>query len=151
MSTPATVQSTAAVRQNASTGAVKGRIKVVNVEENRAEAEILAQTDKYDPIRTDDVILNAVYDPNRTPVAVLLGNGFGRYSANDMKSMLQEVGVEVREEVSNETDYLLIGTPFFDEETGDVLPWETRDEYKAAQSFSVEIIPLRDWTQWLGK
>ena len=25
------------------------------------------------------------------------------------------------------------------------------DEYKAAQSFSVEIIPLRDWTQWLGK
>ena len=104
-----------------------------------------------DPIRTDDVILNPVYDPERQPVAVLLGNGFGRYNANDMKSMLAEVGVQVREEISNESDMLLLGTPFFDDETGEVVPWESQDAYKAAASYSVQVIPLRDWTQWLGK
>ena len=88
---------------------------------------------------------------SREIVAVLLGNGFGRYNANDMKSMLAEVGVTVREDVSIEADILLLGTPFFDEETGEMVPWDARDEYKAAQSFSVQIIPLRDWTQWLGK
>jgi len=137
--------------QNASSGAHKGRIRIVSVAENRAEAAILSQADKYDPIRTDDVILNPVYDPERRRVAVLLGNGFGRYNATDMKAMLGEVGVEVREDISAETDILLLGTPFFDEDTGDVVPWEARDEYKAANSFSVEVIPLRDWTQWLGR
>lgn len=132
------------------TGALKGRLRVLNVSETRSEAEILEQTDRYDPIRTDDVVLNPVYDPNRKLVAVLLGNGYGRYNANDMKSMLAEIGVEVREEVSVETDLLLLGTAFFDDETGEMIPWESRDEYKAANSFSVQVVPLRDWTQWLG-
>lgn len=136
---------------HASSGAVKGRVRVLNVSEHRAECEIVDQADRYNPIRTDDLISNAVYDPSREIVAVLLGNGFGRYNANDMKSMLAEVGVTVREDVTVESDILLLGTPFFDEETGEMVPWESRDEYKAAQSFSVQVVPLRDWTQWLGK
>jgi hypothetical protein len=137
--------------RNARTQAVKGRVKVRRTEQSRSEAVILQQTDKYDPIRTDDLLFNAVYDPNRTPVAALLGNGFGRYDAADLAALLAEAGVEVREGVSNETDYLLLGTPFFDEETGDMVPWESNDAYKAAMALSVEVIPLRDWTQWLGK
>lgn len=137
--------------RNANTGAHKGRIRVVNVAEHRSEAAILSQADKYDPIRTDDVIVNPVFDPERRRVAVLLGNGFGRYNASDMEAMLAEVGVDVVEDVDAEVDMLLLGTPFFDEDTGDVIPWEARDEYKAAESFSVEVIPLRDWTQWLGR
>lgn len=136
---------------HASSGAVKGRIRVLNVAEQRAECEILDQADRYNPIRTDDLISNSVYDPSREIVAVLLGNGYGRYNANDMKSMLAEIGVTVREEVTVESDILLLGTPFFDDETGEMVPWESRDEYKASQSFSVQVIPLRDWTQWLGK
>ena len=137
--------------RNANSGARKGRLRIVSVAENRSEAQILEQTDRFDPIRTDDVIVNPVYDPERQPVAVLLGNGFGRYNAADMKAMLAEVGVMVREDISAETDILLLGTPFFDEDTGEVVPWESRDEYKAAASFSVQVIPLRDWTQWLGR
>jgi len=136
--------------QNASTKAVKGRLRVTSVEENRAEASILAMADKYDPIRADDVILNALYDPSREPIAVLLGNGFGRYNAADVTAMLARAGVQVRNSVSNETDYLLLGTAFFDEETGDIVPWETMDSFKSASSYSVSVVPLRDWSQWIG-
>ncbi len=137
--------------RNATTQAVKGRIRVQRTEDRRSEARILAQSDKYDPIRTDDLVFNAVYDPSRTPVAALLGNGFGRYDADDLRAMLKDVGVEVRDEVTNETDILLLGTPFFDEETGDMIVWESMDAYKSAQALAVEVIPMRDWTQWLGK
>jgi len=136
--------------QNASTKAVKGRLRVTSVEEHRAEAAILAMADKYDPIRADDVILNELYDPSREPIAVLLGNGFGRYNAADVTAMLARAGVQVRNSVSNETDYLLLGTAFFDEETGDIVPWETMDAFKSASSYSVSVVPLRDWSQWIG-
>ncbi|MGB0954301.1 MAG: hypothetical protein ACPG31_13870, partial [Planctomycetota bacterium] len=136
--------------RNASSNALKGRIKIVSVEANRAEASILSQVDQYDPVRENDLILNAIYDPSRKPVAALLGNGFGKYNANDMRSMLAEVGVEVREGVTSETDYLLLGTPFFDEETGDMMLWDVQEGYKAASALSVEVIPMRDWSQWLG-
>lgn len=137
--------------RNASSQKVKGRVKIVRTEQNRSEAKILTQADKYDPIRTDDAIFNAVYDPSRTPVAVLLGNGFGRYDAASLRATLKDVGIEVRDQVSNETDLLLLGTPFFDEETGDMVPWESMEAHKSAVGFAVEIIPMRDWLQWLGK
>ena len=136
--------------RNANTNAVKGKLRITAVEAGRSEASVVSQVDQYDPVRADDIILNAVYDPSRTPIAVLLGNGYGKYNANDMRSMLERVGVEVREEVSAETDYLLLGTPFFDEETGDVLNWDSKDSHKAATSLSVAVIPMRDWSQWLG-
>lgn len=136
--------------RNASSNALKGRLQVVSVDAERAEARILSQVDQYDPVSAKDLILNAVYDPNRKPVAVLLGNGFGKYNANDIRAMLANVGVEVRESVTSESDYLLLGTPFFDEETGDMIGWDTQDGYKAATSLSVEVLPMRDWTQWLG-
>ncbi|MDP7063128.1 MAG: hypothetical protein QF489_09395 [Planctomycetota bacterium] len=136
--------------RNANTNAVKGQLRITSVEETRAQATLLSQVDQYDPVRADDIILNAVYDPSRTPVAALLGNGYGKYNANDMRSMLREAGVEVREGVSSETDFLLLGTPFFDEETGDMIRWDSNDEHKAATSLSVSVIPMRDWSQWLG-
>mgnify|MGYP002639214211 CR=1 FL=1 len=136
--------------RNANTNAVKGKLRITSVDEGRAEASVLSQVDQYDPVRADDIILNAVYDPSRTPVAALLGNGFGKYNSNDMRSMLLEAGVEVREGVSSETDFLLLGTPFFDEETGDMINWDSNNSHKAATSLSVSVIPMRDWSQWLG-
>jgi len=136
--------------RNANTNAVKGKLRITEVEAGRSQASVLSQVDQYDPVRADDIILNAVYDPSRKPVAALLGNGFGKYNANDMRSMLELVGVEVREGVTAETDYLLLGTPFFDEETGEVVTWDSSVEHKAATSLSVAVIPMRDWSQWLG-
>ncbi len=136
--------------RNANTNALKGKLRVTTVEAGRAQTAVISQVDQYDPVRADDIILNPVYDPSRKPVAALLGNGFGKCNANDMRSMLERVGVEVREGVSAETDYLLLGTPFFDEETGDVINWDSNDSHKAATSLSVAVIPMRDWSQWLG-
>ncbi len=132
------------------TGAVKGRVQVASIEEERAECNIMNVADRFNPIGSGDKVRNAVFDRNRTPVAVLLGQGFGRYSAADMKAKLAEVGIAVVEEVGVETDYLLLGTPFFDEETGEMLPWSGQDSYKVAQGMSVEIVPRRDWLAWLG-
>ncbi|MCH2100509.1 MAG: hypothetical protein MK209_01095 [Planctomycetes bacterium] len=131
-------------------GAAKGRVEVISVEDGRSEVAILATADKYNPIATGDKIRNAVFDPSRQPVAVLLGNGFGAYSADDMKIKLAEVGISVVDDVTVETDYLLLGTPFFDEETGDMMSWEQQDSYRAARGLSVEVVPRRDWLSWLG-
>ena len=128
----------------------KGRIKVINVEDKRAECVITDTANRFDPIGEDDLILNAMYDPSRQPVAVLLGNGFGSFSTTDMKNKLKEVGIVVADKVSNEADYLILGTPFFDEDTGEVLDWGSRDEYRQAEEFSLTIVPLRDAMSWLG-
>ena len=82
--------------------------------------------------------------------SVARSGDFSVISGNDIRSMLASVGVEVREGVSSETDYLLLGTPFFDEETGDMVGWESQDGHKAASALSVEVVPMRDWSQWLG-
>jgi hypothetical protein len=132
------------------TGALKGRLEVASVEDARAECLVLNVADKYNPIASGDRIRNAVFDPNRQPVAVLLGNGFGAYSADEMRIKLAQVGISVTDDVSVETDYLLLGTPFFDEETGDIVAWEQQDAHRAARGLSVEIVPRRDWLSWLG-
>ncbi|RMH01061.1 MAG: hypothetical protein D6702_12365 [Planctomycetota bacterium] len=129
---------------------IKGRLKVVAVEDERAECEILETANRFDPIGEDDLIFNAVYDPTRQPVAVLLGNGFGTLSATDMANRLAEVGILVTREISNEVDYLILGTPFFDEDTGEVIPWSSREEYRKAQESALTIVPLRDAMAWLG-
>ncbi|MFT7516285.1 MAG: hypothetical protein ACI84O_000058 [Myxococcota bacterium] len=136
--------------RNANTNSVKGRVRVVAVEANKSRATILSTADKYDPIRENDVLVNAVFDPSRQLVVSLLGDGFGLYNKNDMVSKLQAIGIMVREEVSVETDFLLLGTAFFDEDTGEIMPWGSYASHKAATSMSVEIIPQRDWGQWLG-
>ena len=136
--------------RNANTNRVKGRVRVVAVEANKSRATILTTADKYDPIRANDVLVNTVFDPSRKLIVSLLGAGFGLYNKNDMRSKLEAIGIEVREGVSVETDFLLLGTAFFDEDTGEVMPWGTYTSHKAATSMSVEIIPQRDWGQWLG-
>jgi hypothetical protein len=136
--------------RNANTNRVKGRVRVVAVEANKSRATILSTADKYDPIRANDVLVNAVFDPNRKLIVSLLGDGFGLYNKNDMRSKLEAIDIEVREAVSVETDFLLLGTAFFDEDTGEVMPWGSYSSHKAATSMSVEIVPQRDWGQWLG-
>lgn len=136
--------------RNASTGSVKGRAQVTRVEEHRSEVRILSVNDRFDPIIPNDLVLNAIYDPTREPVAVLLGDGYGSYSAGDMASLLGEIGIQVHAEVSNETDYLILGTPFFDPDTGDLLPWSSQPSYKASEALSVQVVPRRDWMAWLG-
>jgi len=66
--------------RNANTDRVKGRVRVVAVEANKARATILSTADKYDPIRENDVLVNAVFDPSRKLIVSLLGNGFGLYN-----------------------------------------------------------------------
>ncbi len=128
----------------------KGRIKVINVEDRRAECEILSVKDRFQPIDSDDLVTNEIFDPTRHPVAVLLGNGFGRFSAEDMKLKLAQIGIVVSPKVDRETDYLILGTPFFDEETGDMIPWDSNAVYQDAESLSVQVVPLRDAFGWLG-
>jgi len=135
---------------DARSGSVKGRVQVASVEDKRAECVVLANADRYNPIAAGDTIRNGVFDPARRPVAVLLGNGFGAYSAGDMKAKLAEVGVSVVDDVSVEADYLLLGTPFFDEESGEMVAWDQQPAYRTAQGLSVEIVPRRDWLAWLG-
>lgn len=136
--------------RNRTTGRPKGRLRVVGLEDRRSEVEILAQPDPFDPVSADDAIYNDLYDPDRVPVAVLLGNGFSKLTQDEMRNLLTEVGIRVDAEVTAEADYLILGTPFFDPDTGEQVPWPSHDAYKAAESLSVQIVPFRDAMVWLG-
>ncbi|MFQ5749534.1 MAG: hypothetical protein ACE5H3_08765 [Planctomycetota bacterium] len=131
-------------------GITKGRVRVRRLQDHRAEVDIVQEADPYNPISSSDPILNALYSPDRKPVAVLLGDGFGQYSEADMRAMLGELGITVRSKVDEQTDYLILGTPFFDEDTREMVPWGNKDAYKEAESLSVKIIPMRDLIGWLG-
>jgi len=131
-------------------GVSKGRVRVRRLQDHRAEVDIVQQADPYNPIAPSDPILNALYSPDRKPVAVLLGDGFGQYTEADMRALLGELGITVRSKVDEQADYLILGTPFFDEDTREMVPWASKDAYKEAESLSVKIIPMRDLIGWLG-
>ncbi|KAA3607275.1 MAG: hypothetical protein DWQ01_16405 [Planctomycetota bacterium] len=136
--------------RNTRNNALKGEVRVVQVEEKTSQFEIISQADRFDPIAEEDALFNDLYDGTRELVAVLLGDGFGKYSEDDVKALLSQVGIRVQSDVTREVDYLVLGTPFFDEDTGELLPWDNQEAYKAATSNSVQIVPFRDAMAWLG-
>ena len=121
--------------------------EVVELEANMAKVE-LSGTDRFNPIASGDLIVNPVYHRSGDRQAVLAGR-FSSPSEPDLIALLARMGIQVQDEVTVETDYLIVGSELYlDPETGEPLeeamPVSELPVYKDAESTGVLILPIRD-------
>ncbi len=93
----------------------KATIEVVRIEETSAVGFILRET-SGNPILRDDLIANAVYDPNKSYSFTVFGN-FDTNGDNiptpeerlDIEAILAEWGGTVSNDISGDTDFVVLG------------------------------------------
>lgn len=136
--------------QSGSTGVFKGTLRVLSLNEKKAECQILEVADRFNMIAPGDSVSNPLYDAAYRPAAVLLGNGFGRYSQTELAHKLEEIGISVRNEVAVDADLLILGARFFDEDTGEEIPWDQNDTYVQAEAMSLKVVSQASLLSWLG-
>ena len=129
---------------------VKGLVEVTSVHENSAEVRILEVTDRFDPMVTDDAVVNPIFDPTGARNAVLIGRFSGaRYNEKELRLLLDEIGITVQKRVDSDTAYLIVGEALYQDENGE--PYEepvqpsVLPEYKEAQSLGVQIVSIREF------
>ena len=97
-------------------GKGKAKIEVFDVQENTSVARV-TESDIKQPIIIDDVVANLIWSADMENVFVIAGNfdidgdGFYDYIADDkIKDMIEGWGGKVAEEITIETDYLILGS-----------------------------------------
>jgi len=126
----------------------KGIIEVTNVEDSSAEVRLIEVTDPFDPIVTDDEIINPLFDPTGVRNAVLIGRFSARYNEKELRLLLDEIGVVVQKKIDNDSAYLIVGEALYQDENGEaydepVQPSEL-PEYKQAEAKGVQIVSIRE-------
>jgi hypothetical protein len=98
------------------TGKGKAEIEVFNVSKNISSARITSSNPK-NPIIVDDDIANLIWDSDRTNVFVVAGefdlNGDGKIDydgAEKIKALIKKWGGRATDEISIDTDYLVLGS-----------------------------------------
>lgn len=98
------------------TGKGKAEIEVFNVGKNISSARITSSNPK-NPIIVDDAVANLIWDSDKTNVFVVAGefdlNGDGKIDydgAEKIKALIKKWGGRATDEISIDTDYLVLGT-----------------------------------------
>jgi NAD-dependent DNA ligase len=112
----------------------KGTIIVLDVDDYVAKARVLMVNDPMRPLTAGDEIESLTYNPNEKLNFVLIGR-FHKYGRSDAKRRLEDLGLGVSENVTIETDYLVLGTPDREDEN-----LRDTDDYKRAQELGIRII-----------
>ena len=128
---------------------IKAMATVTKVEANQAEVAFTQVSDRFDPPVAGDVVYNPLYDPRGQRNAVLAGRFAGQWNEAQLKALLSEMGIHVQDELSLDTDYLIVGSELYlDPETGEPLeeamPVSELSVYKDAEAKGVLILPIRD-------
>jgi hypothetical protein len=155
-------------------GKGKAEIEVFNVGEKTSTARITTSNPK-NPIITDDAIANLIWDSARTNVFAVAGefdlNGDGEADyegADKIKALIRKWGGKAADEISIETDFLVLGTtpnilrkPTFEQMEADPMAMEkyeaslkNLDAYKEmqmrAQTLSVPVFNLERFLYFIG-
>ncbi|MCA9311245.1 MAG: hypothetical protein KDA21_08570 [Phycisphaerales bacterium] len=106
------------IRVNPETGNYpqgKSTVEVIRLSDSSSTARILRER-RGNPIVNTDVLANAIYDPNKTYAFAVYGNfdtnGDGihtRQEAQDIKGLIESWGGRVMDDVSGNTDFLVLG------------------------------------------
>ncbi len=98
-------------------GKGKAEVEVFGVAKNISAARIV-HSDKRNPIAVDDVVVNLIWDSQKTNVLVVAGefdldaDGDLDYNAIDrIKALIGKWGGKVADAVSADTDFLILGNP----------------------------------------
>lgn len=107
-----------AIRPNEVTGMYprgKAEIEVVEVDEKSARCRVTWET-RGNPIVRNDVVANAIYDPNKVYRFVVFGNfdanSDGRYTPQEktnIEALIEEWNGEVSAELAGNVDFLVLG------------------------------------------
>jgi hypothetical protein len=126
---------------------LKAWCTVTRVEETMAEVLLTDQVDIYDPAVAGDIIYNPVYDPNSVRNAVFVGTFSGSWNETELRLLLKEVGIEVKDVLDKTTDYLIVGSAIYMDEEGDPLeePRNPNEEpiYSNAVAMGVQVVPVK--------
>jgi NAD-dependent DNA ligase len=120
----------------------KGTIKVIRVDNDTAQAQVMQQYDAYSPLVAGDQIRSLTYDPNETIHVALVGR-FSKMGRSDAAARLRALGVVVDEAVGIDTHYLVVGAPESEAE-----PIEETSAYKAADLYGITKISERELSRF---
>ena len=91
---------------------VKGRIRVIQVNEDTAIFQVVVTNKQSDPIIAGDKISSPLFTPGAKPEFVILGRFKTRdfpHSREDIKYMIEQWGGTVVDEISANTRYAIVG------------------------------------------
>jgi hypothetical protein len=155
-------------------GKGKAEIEVFNVGKNISTARIISPNPKR-PIIVDDIVANLIWDSDKTNVFVVAGefdlNGDGNIddeAADKIKALIKKWGGKVADEISIDTDFLVLGTiptilkkPTFEQTEVDPMAMEKYEaslkkltSYKEiqerAQKLSIPVFNLEKFLYFIG-
>jgi hypothetical protein len=155
-------------------GKGKAEIEVFDVEKNISAARIISSNPKK-PIILDDIVANLIWNRDKTKVFAVAGefdlNGDGEIDyegADKIKALIKKWGGKVSDDISIETDFLVLGTtpivlqkPTFEQMEADPMAMEKYEDslkrlthYKEvqtqAQNFSIPIFNLERFLYFIG-
>ncbi|MEM1452233.1 MAG: hypothetical protein AAF957_16255 [Planctomycetota bacterium] len=133
----------------------KAFARVVDVRPDFSEVEIYEVADRFQPVVTGDKIYNPLYEPKGQRNAVLAGAISGAYNEPELRLLFAEIGINIQNEVSNTTDFLITGGPLFTDADGEPLDEPLQVDqlpvYGAARDQGVTIVPIRDVLQYFER
>jgi hypothetical protein len=155
-------------------GKGKAEIEVFNVEKNISAARITSSNPKK-PVIADDIVANLIWDSAQTNIFAVAGdfdlNGDGEIDyegADKIKALIKKWGGKVTDDISIDTDFLVLGTtpivlqkPTFEQMEADPM---AMDKYEAslkrltsykevqtqAQNLSIPVFNLERFLYFIG-
>ena len=91
-----------------SANVVKGRIKVIRVDEDKATARVITEERSNDPILDGDLIYNPIYDPTKVNRFLVTGT-FKRYSKDELELFVTSNGGALGTNLGTDVDFLVAG------------------------------------------
>jgi hypothetical protein len=134
----------------------KAKCRVTNVGVKFSEVEVYDVADPLgQPVVQGDLIYNSLYEAKGERNAVFAGNITGSYNKPELMLLFKEIGINVQDELSNTTNFLIVGGPMFSDEEGEPLEEPLQPEslpvYTEAIDRGVAIIPVRDVLQYFRR
>ncbi len=134
----------------------KAKCRVTNVGVKFSEVEVYDVADPLgQPVVQGDLIYNSLYEAKGQRNAVFAGNITGSYNKPELLLLFKEIGINVQDELSNTTNFLIVGGPMFVDEEGEPLEEPLQPEslpvYTEAIDRGVAIIPVRDVLQYFRR
>ena len=119
------------------------------LEQTRAEVRVTGLRDRYDPVMPGDMVRNDLYSPDMRHNIYLMGRFAQPYTRPLVKTLLENLGNQVVDELGPGVDLVLLGGNAVNDEGSGFTPITETEEYKTAQFLRIEMAPLTKVRQYL--
>lgn len=118
----------------------KGEVRVEEVHEHVSKVSIIKEFDPDDPVVKGDLIFSEVFEREKVKVFVFIGRMRGKYTNEEARRKIMEVGWQVADKVTPETSYVVLGEGF-----------EEDENFEEARRLGVHIIREHELIEMLGE